>query len=132
MASLDDRTLLAEFAAGTLPESSLKHVEHVRLAWLYSKDAAPASALKEFCRDLRRYAEARGKTGLYHETITWAYLLLIRERMARQAAASWPEFAARNADLLAWRPSVLDRYYRAETLGSDLARRVFLMPDRLR
>jgi hypothetical protein len=38
-------------------------------------------------------------------------------------------FAARNPDLLAWNPSVLDRYYDRETLGSDRARRVFLMPD---
>jgi hypothetical protein len=33
-------------------------------------------------------------------------------------------------DLLTWRPSVLDEYYTPETIGSDLARRVFLLPDR--
>ena len=43
---------------------------------------------------------------------------------------SWDDFAARNADLLTWRPSVLSSYYRDETLRSDLARRVFVLPDR--
>jgi hypothetical protein len=70
--------------------------------------------------------------GLYHETITWAYLLLINERMERGGRQRcWQKFASANADLLTWRPSILQEYYRTETLGSDLARCVFLLPDRL-
>lgn len=72
-----------------------------------------------------------GWAGLYHETITWAYLLLIRERMERGPRdAEWEEFASANPDLLVWKPSVLDRYHTPETLGSDLARCVCLLPDR--
>lgn len=37
-------------------------------------------------------------------------------------------FAARNPDLLAWKPSILDRYYDPEILRSERARRVFVMP----
>ena len=44
---------------------------------------------------------------------------------------SWPEFAEANTDLLTWRDPVLRSYYRDETLRSGLARRVFLLPDRL-
>jgi hypothetical protein len=29
----------------------------------------------------------------------------------------------------AWKPSILDRYYSAETLRSELARKTFVMPD---
>ena len=50
------------------------------------------------------------------------------ERLGRDRV--WEEFAASNPDLLTWRPSVLERYYTPEALGSDLARRVFLLPDR--
>lgn len=35
-----------------------------------------------------------------------------------------------HADLFDWKNSILLRYYRPETLHSDLARRIFLMPDR--
>ena len=59
---------------------------------------------------------------------------LISERLDEAGAAStlpWPAFAERHADLLAWNPSILERYYRPETLWSERARRTFVMPDRL-
>lgn len=128
---LDDATLLREFESGTLPPSLFHHREHVRVAWLYLKRQPPLVALDHFAAGLQRFAAAQGHAGLYHETITWAYLLLIRERMEREGSgATSDEFADRNPDLLAWKPSILDRYYRPETLGSELARRVFVLPDR--
>ena len=128
---LDDATLLREFEDGTLPASAFHHREHVRVAWLYLKSEPPLAALARFAEGLKGFAAAQGKAGLYHETITWAYLLLVHERMGRASAATFDDFAAKNPDLLTWSPSVLDRYYRRETLASDLARRVFVMPDRL-
>ena len=128
---MNDRDFLAAFEDGTLPEESFHHRDHVRAAWLLLRAERPAAALDRFSTALERFASARGKAGLYHETITWAYLLLIRERTERgRRDAGWDEFALANPDLLTWKPSVLDRYYRPETLGSDLARRVFLLPDR--
>jgi hypothetical protein len=130
-ATLDDPTLLRQFEDTTLPASAFHHREHVRVAWLYLKAEPPLTALARFAEGLKRYAAAQGAAGLYHETITWAYLLLIRERMEREGAGSTSEeFVDRNPDLLAWKPSILDRYYRPETLGSELAKRVFVMPDR--
>lgn len=129
--TLDDATLLRQFEDGSLPASSFHHREHVRVAWLYLKTEPPLSALARFAAGLQRFAAAQGAAGLYHETITWAYLLLIRERMEREGAgASSEEFVERHPDLLAWKPSILDHYYRPETLGSELARRVFVLPDR--
>ncbi|HSJ74686.1 MAG TPA: hypothetical protein VK899_00595, partial [Gemmatimonadales bacterium] len=117
---------------GTLPPSAFHHREHVRVAWLYLKTEPPLTALARFASGLQRFAAARCQAGLYHETITWAYLLLIRERMEREGngAGTWKEFAESNPDLLSWKPSILDHYYRPETLGSELARRVFVLPDR--
>lgn len=51
--------------------------------------------------------------------------------MFEASSHSWEEFALRNPDLLRWQPSVLDRYYVPGTLRSELARRVFVFPDRL-
>jgi hypothetical protein len=103
----------------------------VRAAWLLLQEASPAEALERFSAALKRFAAAKGKIGLYHETITWAYLLLINERLERGGRRSgWDEFAASNRDLLTWRPGVLDRYYTSEMLESEFARRVFVLPDR--
>jgi hypothetical protein len=42
----------------------------------------------------------------------------------------WPEFRAENPDLLDRKRDILKRYYRPETLQSELAKRTFLLPDR--
>ena len=125
-------SFLHAFETGTLAEEDFRHRDHIRAAWLLLHEGPPAAALQRFSEALKRFAAAHGKSGLYHETITWAYLLLINERMERGGRhRSWQNFASANADLLTWRPSILQEYYRAETLGSDLARRVFLLPDRI-
>ena len=129
---LDDETLIRTFEAGDDPPGGFHHREHVRVAWYYLKQSPLPEALVRFSSGLRRFALARGKPGLYHETITTAYMLMINERLDGAARAlDWQEFSNRNADLLTWKPSALDRYYRAETLASDRARRTFVMPDRL-
>ena len=106
------------------------HADHVRLAFAYLTEFPVLEALGRFSAALKRYAAARGKVELYHETITHAYFFLIRERMARTAKASWEEFARQNPDLLQWKPGILDRYYRESTIQSDLARSVFLFSDK--
>jgi hypothetical protein len=127
-----DAAFLADFRAGRVPADGFGHREHVRAAWLHLGERPLAEAIACFGAALRAFAAARGKPEIYHETITWAFLLLVNERRARGPAhEDWPSFARRNPDLLAWRPSVLDQYYRPETLASELARRSFVMPDAL-
>lgn len=120
--------LIHRFETDTLPQ--FHHADHVRLAFAYLSEYPPLEALEKFAAALKRYANARGKSQLYNETITHAYFFLIRERMARYAGAGWDEFALRNADLLVWKNGILTRYYREGTLRSDLARSVFVFPDR--
>ena len=121
--------LLDRFVDTTLPADQFHHRQHVNVAWLFVRDYGMPAALGEFTAAIKRFADAKGATGLYHETITWAFLLLIAERQARCHAVTWPEFEAANPDLLVWKPSILERYYSKELLASDLARRTFLMPD---
>lgn len=123
-----DVDFIRSFEDCTLPNSAFHHRDHVRLAWLYLERYPVLEALARFTEGLKRFAAANGHPGLYHETITWAYLFLIRERKAEPGGETWEEFAARNPDLLGWNPSVLDRYYARETLQSERARRVFVMP----
>lgn len=117
------------FEADAIPEDSFHHADHVRLAFAYLSTFPALQALERFCAALKRFAAARGKAQLYHETITHAYFFLIRERMARSQSADWDEFAGANPDLLVWKNGILTRYYQEETLQSDLARAIFLFPD---
>ena len=129
---LDDGALVERFEAGEEPPGGFHHREHVRVAWWYLKRHPLPEALSRFSGALKRFALARGKPGLYHETITVAFVLLINERLDGAATGeTWAQFADRNQDLLTWRPSVLDRYYRPDTIASDRARRTFVLPDRL-
>jgi len=133
--------LIKQFEDGTTPPATFHHADHVRLAFEYLRRYPALEALEKFSAALQRFAAAQATAQLYHETITWAYLLLIRERLARAGCAqnscaqtssvqTWEEFADRNADLLIWRGGVLATLYRQETLDSDLARRTFVLPDR--
>lgn len=139
--------LIATFECDKNDAASFHHADHVRLAFEYLCRHEALEALAKFSAALQRFAAAQGKADRYHETITWAYLLLIRERMMRQSIArqnmvqqnmnsaspapTWDEFAASNSDLLLWKDGILATLYHAETLNSDLARRTFVMPDRL-
>jgi hypothetical protein len=127
---MTDQELMEQFEDGSLPSECFHHREHVRTAFLYLTKYPILEALDLFSKALRRFAELRGKPQLYHQTITWAYVFLIRERMARAGSnQSWEEFARNNPDLLVWKDGILTRFYHPETLTSDLARTVFLLPD---
>jgi hypothetical protein len=125
-----DAELIAAFESGNLPASEFHHADHIRVGWIYLRDHPLLAALPRFVAALKNFAAAKGAHGLYHETITCAFLLLIHERM-QQRGGSFADFRGANEDLFTWKPSILDRYYRPETLASEEARRTFVHPDRV-
>ncbi len=129
---MTDDDLLDSFLTTALPADQFHHEQHVRVAWRFVRDHGMPGALGAFTTAIKRFAAAKGAHGLYHETITWAFLLIIAERQAREPQDHWPAFAAANPDLLTWHPSILDRYYSEALLASDLAKGTFLMPDLVR
>jgi hypothetical protein len=126
---VSDEELLAWFKAGTLAERGLPHRDHVRLAWLHLRRYPVLEVLARLSAGLRTLALACGKPDAYHETITWAYVFLIRERMAQAGPEqTWQEFAEAHPDLFAGPVGALRTYYREETLHSELARKGFVLP----
>ncbi len=121
--------LIENFEQGKVEE--FHHSDHVRMAFEYLCRYPALEALGRFSEALRRFAAAQGKPHLYHETITWAYVLIIRQRMAQSAnPQDWNEFARHNPDLFVWKKGILSHYYAEEVLNSDLARKVFIFPDK--
>ena len=125
---MTDEELIYRFETGIV--ESFHHADHVRLAFAYLRLYPVLQALEKFAVALKHFAAARGKAQLYHETITHAYFFLIRERMARCDGMEWEEFARKNTDLFQWKDGILSRYYQEATLKSDLARSVFVFPDK--
>jgi len=129
---LNEAEWMEAFEKCALPNRSFHRAEHVKMAFLYLKKFAPLEALIRFSSDLTRFVKAHGQPNLYNETITWAFFLLIRERIARaNSPQTWAEFSANNPDLLRWEDNILKKYYRPETLTSALAKSVFLFPDKM-
>jgi hypothetical protein len=121
--------LISGFEQGRAP-GAFHHADHVRVAFAYIAEFPLLEAIAKFSAALARFALSAGKPNLYHQTITWAYLLLIHERVVRCGRIlTWDEFAARNPDLLIWRGGIVERFYSKAALDSDLARSTFIFPD---
>jgi hypothetical protein len=127
---MDNSQLISSFEQDVNPDAPFHHADHVRLAFAYLSEYPVLQALERFSGALKRFAAARGKTQLFHETITCAYFFLIHERMARNEILVWDEFAQCNPDLLVSKDAVLRKYYSDAVLKSDFARKVFVLPDK--
>lgn len=124
-----DEELIAAVAAKSLPLEEFTHPQHVRLAWACLRRWPLLPAMGEFRSLLIGYATHHGASGLYHETVTFAYLLLVYERMYRSPHLhTWPAFAAEHADLLSWRDGPFFRLYRSGILEDREARARFVLP----
>jgi len=127
----EEERFIEAFESASLPPGGFRHRDHVRLAWLYLRRYPLIEVLTLLDQGLKRFAKSVGQEGLYHETITWAFVFLIKERMeSRPENEDWEAFAARNPDLLEGGSELLERYYTRELLGSDQARASFVLPDR--
>jgi hypothetical protein len=124
-----DDDLVAAVDSKSLPLGAFTHAEHVRLAWACLRARPLLAAMAEFRRLLRAYATHHGKPNLYHETITFAYLLLVHERMARTPhLTTWDTFIREHADLLSWRGGPFFTHYPAEILQDSGAREHSVLP----
>ena len=122
---MTDAEFLAALEGASLPPSCFRHGEHLRAAYLYLRQSGFEGAITRMRRALTGYAAAQGRPGLYHETITVAFLALVNERLQGRADQDWQTFAAGNRELFDKR--YLSQYYRPETLASPRAREVFLL-----
>lgn len=124
---LDDDDFLHALESTTLPPAAFDHRGHLRAGFIYLRRydfpgacVAMKSAVKGFARSL-------GKDGLYHETLTIAYLALMAERLVEEPAdltfdrfiERYPELASRD---------YFERYYPRGTLDTTEARTTFVLP----
>jgi hypothetical protein len=118
---------------GGLPDDldlhHFSHRDHVATAFdMLSRYDFDETTLR-YSRFLRRLTARAGRQEAFNQTVTIAFLALIAERMTTSGGGDFEAFASANPELLDSR--VLEKWYGAERLRSTLARRVFVMPDRV-
>jgi len=124
---MSDEEFLAALESCALSEHEFGHSAHMRAAYLYTLCGDLAIALAKTRRAIQAFANSVGKPDRYHETITVAYLALIRQRLHESGnGGGWEGFARTNTDLL--ERDLLLRFYPREQLASELARKVFVLP----
>lgn len=87
-------------------------------------------ALARYARHLRQLTIALGVPEKFHATITWAYVILLREAMDRSPGATFDDLLAKNPALLDHQAGALYAHYERVELDSDEARRRFVLPTR--
>jgi hypothetical protein len=128
--SNSDGDVLAAFERGTIDPAQFNHRLHLSLAWTYlQRDGFPEGAL-HFRRHLKAYVAKVGAEGKYHETVTWAYLVLLNEELSLRSppGESFDAMIQRRPDLLDHRNGAVARCYSKSQLDSPDARCVFLLP----
>jgi hypothetical protein len=129
---MDDRELLERFEAGTIPRAEWTHAVHLRVAYLYVSQRPFDEAVDRMSCGIRRLNEAigvvNGPDSGYHETITQAWLRVIRARVeASNEPMTSDAFLERHADMLDKR--MLLRFYTRDVINAPAARFEFVPPD---
>ena len=125
---ITDTEIVRGFEECTLSPAAFRHREHLLVAWTYLRALPFAEAAARFATNVRRFADAHGAAGTYHETVTWAYMAILHERAHASPELPFDELLAKNADLLDHEHGALRAHYDSATLSSDLARVVFVLP----
>jgi hypothetical protein len=122
-----DAAFLTALEGATLAPADFGHRAHLRAAFLYLGLHDFPGACVAMKRAIQGFAARLGKSTLYHETLTVAYLALVAERRAAESASiGFEEFVGRYPELL--ERAYLERYYPPGDLDSPAARATFVLP----
>lgn len=126
---MTDEAFARAFERGEVTPADFDHRAHVRVAWVYLREAPSFDAATDRMREaIRRFAAAANASQKYHETITVLWMRLLADAAGRVTQpceldallAQCPELADKNLPL---------KYYSRERLFSDAARAAWIPPE---
>jgi hypothetical protein len=126
---LSDDQFKEAFESGKIASHDFKHVDHIRMAWIYLTRAPIERALIQITEGIRRFAAVHGATQLYHETITLFWIYAVQTSIQKTTAISFAEFLQKNS-FLAEKGHIYS-YYSKELLMSPEAKKKWIEPDLL-
>ena len=104
------------------------HSDHIRAAWLYLGRHGYEEGTARMIASIKRFAHRHNVEGLYHETITQAWMWLVHRARLAAPEAQFEAFAARRPDLFDKR--ALEAFYSPELLATPAAKETWVLPDR--
>ena len=118
--------LTQQFEIHEIDPGAFRHIDHIGVAYemLHKHDFLTTST--QYAEAIKSMATQAGVPEKFNLTMTLAFLSLIAERIHTTQHSNFDEFIDQNEDLLSKR--VLENFYSAERLQSDLARKLFLLP----
>ena len=126
---MTDEQFARAFERGEVTPAEFDHRSHVRLAWVYLREARDVDAATDRMREaIRRFAAAANASTKYHETITVLWMRLLDDARARVPVASELVELFRHCPELADKDLPL-KYYSRERLFSDEARAGWIPPE---
>ena len=124
---MTDDDFTAAFEAGAIAPPDFDHRAHLRAAWCLARRRPFLEACVAMRDGLRHVARRAGKPGLYHETITIAFMSIVSQRAASAPGLAWGDFIEAHPDLMD--RALLARWYAPGALDSALARAQFVLPE---
>lgn len=125
-----DQELLAKLKDGTLPPADFTHEAHIRLVWILRNQESSESVYSEVSQIIKNYANAIGEGHIYHETLTYAAVMITLHFIAKTKADEFYEFIEDNLDLMISFKELIEEHYSQELLQLPQAKTQILPPDR--
>lgn len=125
---LSDREFAEALERCEMPNEYFHHSDHVRLAWIYFREAPEGDAQERMVTTLRRFAAHNGRPERYHHTRTLAWMQLVAAAArTTPATQSFEEFITAHPQLSD--QQTLLRHYSKNCLDSPNARTGWVSPD---
>jgi len=125
---LADHLFVESFEACRYPNEKFKHLDHVRLGWIYLRTYEYSDAERRMAESIYRFAYSLGAARKYHATATIAWMRLIAGAVRiTPHLIYFGEFITAHR----WLESrkALLAYYSKDVISSDLARASWVEPD---
>lgn len=127
-AGVEEESFIRSFEACQYPPDQFRHLDHVRLVWIYIRRWGAKTAEDRIARSIYRFALSLGHPEKYHATITIAWM-----RLVYSAYCSTPDIEdfERFISSHTWLADkrTIHRFYSESLLSSPQARQHWIEPD---
>ena len=122
-----ERDFIAQVEQCTIAHEAFRHTEHIHLAWLYLRALPFDAAAARIGTTLRRLATHHGVPERYHETLTVAFMYLVRHHLRQDEP--FEDFRTRMSLLFDDARGLIARHYSTALIEGADARARFVPPD---